>query len=139
MEKFELLIRGVDVILPGCAEPSSVNIAVSGGRVASLTAEEPTAAVVIDAAGLCVSPGFIDTHMHDEEAEDGNTVEQALLRQGVTTAIAGNCGSGPLAADIRPYRRNPWLNLGYLTGHTKLRESSGVTDIYAASPPDAID
>ena len=139
MEKFELLIRGGEVILPGCANPERVNIAVSGGRVAALTAEEPSAASVIDAAGLCVSPGFIDTHMHDEEAEDGDTVEQALLRQGVTTAIAGNCGSGPLAADIRPYRKNPWLNLGYLTGHTKLRENSGVTDIYAASPPQAIE
>lgn len=139
MEKFELLIRGGEVILPGCVNPERVNIAVSGGRVAALTAEEPSAASVIDAAGLCVSPGFIDTHMHDEEAEDGDTVEQALLRQGVTTAIAGNCGSGPLAADIRPYRKKPWLNLGYLTGHTKLRENSGVTDIYAASPPQAIE
>ena len=40
MKKFELLIRGGEVILPGCANPERVNIAVSGGRVAALTAEE---------------------------------------------------------------------------------------------------
>ncbi|MDO4561667.1 MAG: amidohydrolase family protein [bacterium] len=138
MAKFDLLIRGGEVLLPGYSAPERVNIAVSGGKIAALTEAEPAAAEIIDAGGLCVAPGFIDIHMHDEEAGDGNTVELALLRQGVTTAIAGNCGSGPLAADIKPFRKTPWLNLGYLTGHTKLREKAGVTNIYAASPPKAV-
>lgn len=134
MADFDLLIRGGDVLLPESSEPERVNIAVLGGKIAALTKAEPAAEEVVDAGGLCVAPGFVDTHMHDEEVDDGNTVELALLRQGVTTAIAGNCGTGPLSADIKPYRKTPWLNLGYLTGHTALREKAGVTDIYAASP-----
>ena len=33
---------------------------------------------------------FIDSHMHDEEKKTEYD-RKALLRQGVTTAIAGNC------------------------------------------------
>lgn len=131
--KFSLLIKNGTVLFPDQAREEAVNIAVSDGKIALLTHDGPDADFVIDAKGLFVSPGFIDSHMHDEEVCDGDTVEKSLLRQGVTTAIAGNCGSGPLASDILPYRQKPWLNLGYLTGHTCLREAAGVTDIYAAA------
>ncbi|MDO5116605.1 MAG: amidohydrolase family protein [Synergistaceae bacterium] len=138
MAGFDLLIRGGTLILPDEGKEIKLNVAVSGGRIAALTADSPEAREVIDADGLFVAPGFIDTHMHDEEVEDGDTVELALLRQGVTTAFAGNCGTGPLARDILPFRERPWLNLGYLTGHTKLREAAGVQDIYSAAPPEAV-
>lgn len=133
MAKFDLLIRGGTVILPEQDKEARLNIAVADGKIAGLCTGEPEAERVIDAGGLYVSPGFIDSHMHDEEVEDGDTIEQALLRQGVTTAVAGNCGSGLLAKEILPFRGKPWLNLGLLTGHTKLREAVGVTDVYAAA------
>jgi len=131
MPEYDLLIRGGTVVLPDKNREEKLNVAVAGGKIASLCHDEPEAETVIDAAGFYVSPGFVDSHIHDEERDDGDTVEQALLRQGVTTAIAGNCGTGPLAEDILPYRRHPWLNLGYLTGHTALREAVGATDTYA--------
>lgn len=134
MEKYDLLIRGGTVILPDQLKEAKLNIAVADGKIAALCDNEPDAESVIDAGGLYVSPGFIDSHMHDDDpADDGKIVEQALLRQGVTTAIAGNCGTGPLAANIRPARQRPWLNLGYLTGHQCLREAVGVTDTYTAA------
>jgi N-acyl-D-aspartate/D-glutamate deacylase len=68
----------------------------------------------IDASGSYVSPGFIDSHMHDEEKEDGGIIEKALLRQGVTTAIAGNCGSGPLGAKYCHSERSPGSTLASL-------------------------
>lgn len=139
MEEFDLLIRGGRVILPRENKEIEANIAVKDGAIAAVTGDVPSAREVIAAEGLYVAPGFIDTHMHDEETDDGDTVEQALFRQGVTTAIAGNCGTGPLAKDILPFRQTPWLNLGYLTGHTKLREAAGVSDPYAAAPPDAVE
>ena len=132
MAKYDLLIRGGLVLLPGQEKETQLSVAVRGGKIAALTTEEADAELEIDAGGLYVSPGFIDSHMHDDDiTDDGSTVEQALLRQGVTTAIAGNCGTGPLAKDIRPIRQHPWLNLGYLTGHQCLREAAGARDIYA--------
>ena len=52
---------------------------------------------VIDAAGLAVAPGFIDTHRHCDTAAlvdpDFGRIETA---QGLTTIIGGNCGLAPL-------------------------------------------
>lgn len=136
--KYDLLIRGGTVILPDGKGEEKLNVAVVGSGIGLLCTDEPDAEYVIDANGLYISPGFIDTHIHDEEVGDGDTVEQSLLRQGVTTAIAGNCGSGMLLKDIVPFREHPWINLGLLTGHTKLREAAGATDTYVPATPEQI-
>ena len=133
MAGYELLIKNGTVIFPDRGVAEKKNIAVRNGKTAEITVALPEAESVIDAEGLFVSPGFIDTHLHDEEICDGKTIEQSMLRQGVTTAIAGNCGCGPLAEEILPHRTSPWINLGYLTGHTKLREAAGCIDSYAAA------
>ena len=130
--EFDLLIKNGTVIFQKQGRTENANIAIKDGVIAAFCSHTPSAEQVIDAEGLHVSPGFVDTHMHDEEANNV-TVEETLLRQGVTTAIAGNCGLGPLACNIEPYRQNPWLNLGYLTGHTCLREAVGIKDCYAAA------
>ncbi len=138
MPVYDLVIRGGVVLLPEQNKEEKLNIGISHGVIACITPDEIEAEEYIDAAGSYISPGFIDSHMHDEEKEDGNTIEKALLRQGVTTAIAGNCGSGPLGAEILPLRKHPWINLGYLTGHKKLREAAGAEDRYKAALPSQI-
>ena len=130
MSVYDLVLRGGVVLLPELNKEEKLNIGISQRKIAALSADEMEGREVIDASGSYVSPGFIDSHMHDEEKEDGDTIEKALLRQGVTTAIAGNCGSGPLGDEILPFRRGPWINLGYLTGHKKLREAAGAVDRY---------
>lgn len=48
---------------------------------------------VIDAAGKAVTPGFIDIHRHCDVAPFwGTGFGEAMLAQGITTAVAGNCG-----------------------------------------------
>lgn len=48
---------------------------------------------VIDAAGKVVSPGFIDIHRHcDIKPFYGTGFGDAILAQGITTVVAGNCG-----------------------------------------------
>ncbi len=130
MPVYDLVIQGGVVLLPELNKEEKLNIGISQGVIARLSSDEMEAKEEIDASGSYVSPGFIDSHMHDEEKEDGGIIEKALLRQGVTTAIAGNCGSGPLGAEILPFRKEPWVNLGFLTGHKKLREAAGATDRY---------
>ena len=49
--------------------------------------------VVIDARGKIVCPGFVDIHRHhDAKVLFDKAFGQTELRQGITTAICGNCG-----------------------------------------------
>ena len=55
----------------------------------------PVARAIIDAAGLQVTPGFIDSHSHSDRSvfREGGSGSYNSLLQGVTTQVAGQCGS----------------------------------------------
>jgi N-acyl-D-amino-acid deacylase len=93
-QDFDLLIRG-GTIVDGAGNPAYVgDIGIRGGRIAGMgRLAGKTAARTIDAAGLTVSPGFIDIHNHSDYSvvQDGNA--QSMVRQGVTSMIFGEGGS----------------------------------------------
>jgi N-acyl-D-amino-acid deacylase len=47
---------------------------------------------VIEADGLAVAPGFIDTHAHSEFTLLSDPCAEGKIYQGITTEINGNCG-----------------------------------------------
>jgi len=98
---YDLLIRQ-SLIFDGSGDsPFEADIAVSGQHIAFIgDAGAATAIREIDAAGLAVSPGFIDVHTHDDFAPFSHPDMGFKTRGGVTTCIVGNCGFGaaPLAA-----------------------------------------
>src|SRR5262245_30698828 len=55
---------------------------------------------VLDCTGLIVAPGFIDLHTHSDTplTRKETAANVNYLTQGLTTAVTGNCGSGP--ADV---------------------------------------
>lgn len=64
---------------------------------------------VIDARGLVVAPGFIDTHSHSDLEVLVNPYVEAKIRQGVTTELLGQDGisMAPLPRRyISPWRKN---------------------------------
>ena len=65
-------------------------------RIGDLTGEQ--AKETLDASGLIVAPGFIDSHAHSDTcfARDGSCASK--LYQGVTTEISGQCGLSPFPA-----------------------------------------
>ncbi len=50
---------------------------------------------MVDATGLCASPGFIDVHNHTHAELLVNPRAESDVRQGITTLISGNCGWSP--------------------------------------------
>ena len=96
---FDLLIKN-GLIVDGSGEKAyKGDIAVRDGIIVQMAPSiEGEAAEVIDAAGLMVSPGFIDSHSHSDQeillGPDGYN----MLEQGITTQLTGQCGNGPVPA-----------------------------------------
>jgi len=94
---------------------------------------------IIDAKGLIVAPGFIDTHSHSDLEVMLNPYVEAKIRQGVTTELLGQDGisMAPLPKRfISPWRKNlaglegdsDELDWNYETtdGYLKALEEKGV-------------
>jgi len=65
-EAFDLIVRGATVVTPSGL--ALTDVACAGGRIARVAAGiEGTGAEVIDARGLHVIPGIIDSHVHFNE------------------------------------------------------------------------
>lgn len=60
------------------------------GRAGSLARD--AADERVDATGLCLAPGFIDSHTHSDVALLGDPDATPKVSQGVTTEVIGNCG-----------------------------------------------
>ena len=93
---WDTIIRG-GTIVDGTGEPRFVgDVGVQGNRieaVGDLRAGE--AREVLDAAGLCVSPGFIDMHTHSDLSLIEDSRGLSKVHQGVTTELVGHCGFSP--------------------------------------------
>lgn len=92
--RFDLIVRGGDVIDGSGQPPRRADVGVVGDRITTigdLSAEQ--AGRVIDAAGLTVAPGFIDVQGQSGTTllADGNG--ESHLRQGITSEIIGEGGS----------------------------------------------
>lgn len=69
------------------------DIAIQGEAITEIGDVTPAAEDrVIDCRGRYVLPGFVDTHSHADGLVEDDSVHRALLKQGVTTVIAGQDG-----------------------------------------------
>lgn len=88
---FDLLVRNATIHDGTGAAAVSGDVAVAGGRIVAVGSVMGDARRTIDAEGLVLAPGFIDTHTHDDRVI-GATLMTPKVSQGVTTIITGNCG-----------------------------------------------
>lgn len=90
---FNIVIVNAQII-DGTGSPAYVgDVGIIGGKIAVVgKLEDFTAGKTIDAAGLVVSPGFIDMHSHSEISILVNPRAESKIRQGVTTELVNNCG-----------------------------------------------
>lgn len=111
----DLLIRSGLVYDGVRTPPFSADIGISAGRISFIgkyRGKEPAA--IIDAGGMAVAPGFIDTHSHSDFTLLADPRAEGKICQGVTTEINGNCGmsAAPLFGMAREKREGDLMELG---------------------------
>ena len=137
------VIRGGRVIDPARGIDAVLDLAIENGKVAGYDLPPREDDCVVDASGKTVCPGFIDIHAHEDPMENGRPVpdEQGanlacLLRQGVTTALVGNCGDNyvdPVRLLENADTVGNYVNLAVLAGYTYFRERNSSADRYSAA------
>ncbi len=123
---YDLVIRR-GTIIDGSGDARFVaDIAVSAGKIVKVGEVQESGQREIDAAGLLVTPGWVDVHTH----YDGQATWDPLLApsswHGVTTVVMGNCGVG--FAPVKPEDREFLIEL-----------MEGVEDIPGAALSEGID
>ncbi|MFN7917844.1 MAG: D-aminoacylase [Vicinamibacterales bacterium] len=114
-------------LVDGTGAPSRTgNLRVRDGRIAAigaLTAEPGE--TVVDAHGLVLAPGFIDTHSHHDRGLWTAREATAMLSQGVTTIVIGQDGGGTKVGELfdRVKREPPSVNVATFAGHGPLRDA----------------
>ncbi len=126
MPDFDLVLKGGVIYDGSGASPMRGDVGIRGTRIASLGASL-SGQDVIDCTGLCLAPGFIDTHSYSDLAALAEPSLEMKVRQGVTLEIIGHNGLSvaPLRAgdvesrraQLRPLFGNPkvdwsWRSVG---------------------------
>ncbi len=89
----DLLIKNATVLDGTGKEGFVSNVGIKDGKIACICACDCEAAQVIDATGLTLTPGFIDSHSHSDNAMREYPDQREKIEQGITFAITGQCGS----------------------------------------------
>jgi N-acyl-D-amino-acid deacylase len=98
-KEIDLLIRNGLVFDGIGSQPFEADIAISDDRIAFVAKKAATGRGkgikprrTVDAGGMAVTPGFIDTHAHSEFTLLADPRAEGKIHQGITTEINGNCG-----------------------------------------------
>jgi N-acyl-D-aspartate/D-glutamate deacylase len=105
----DIVIRGGTIVDGTGKAAFSGDVAIEAGRIAAVGGKQGPGLREIDAAGLLVTPGWVDIHTH----YDGQAMWDPLLApscwHGVTTVMFGNCGVG--FAPVKKQHRGALMDL----------------------------
>ena len=123
----DTLITNARVIDGTGATAINASVRISGAHIIAVGDLVPTESdTVVDAGGLVLAPGFIDTHSHSDRLILTERNALAKITQGITTAVVGQDGDSPFpladfyaALEAAP----PKINIAAYAGHNTLRDA----------------
>ena len=115
-------------IVDGSGAPAADGaVRIDGDRIVAVGNLKPAAGeTVVDAGGLTLTPGFIDTHSHHDGGLFEDRAALPVVSQGVTTIVAGNDGSMsyPVKELFERQAKTPAaINVATYVGHGDLRDA----------------
>jgi N-acyl-D-amino-acid deacylase len=134
----DVLLKGGLVFDGSGAKPVVADVAVKGDQIVGIGDLEVDAIWTINCKGLVVCPGFIDLHNHSDNqivrAETRANIN--YVRQGCTTVVTGNCGSGPV--DVAAFYKKidthgAGTNVAHLLPQGSLRQQVMGSDLRKAT------
>ena len=136
------LIREVS-LLDGTGQPAvAASVRIEGDRIVAIGKLKPRAGeAVVDAKGLTLAPGFVDTHSH--AGSDLGRLRDALaaVSQGITTVVVGQDGGSPvpLAPALAERERTPAaVNVATYVGHNSVRDKVMGEDFRRVARPEEV-
>jgi len=113
-------------VLDGTGTPARrADVRVTTGLIAAVgDAVRQPGDSVVDARGMTLAPGFIDSHSHHDRGLSGNRAALAAVSQGITTIVVGQDGGSslPLARLFARLDSAPAaVNVASYAGHNTLR------------------
>jgi len=130
-------------VLDGQGGPARlVNVHVEGDAIIAIDEEPPPGIELIDAEGLTLAPGFIDTHSHGDRNLPSYREALAVVSQGITTIVGGQDGGSPfpLAEYFDGLEASPAaINFAAYAGHGRLRREVMGDDFRRSATEDEIE
>jgi N-acyl-D-amino-acid deacylase len=136
--RFDLVILGGRIVDGSGAAARRADVGITDGRIAAIgELASRDGRDAIDATGRVVAPGFIDVHTHADDITERPRAEN-FVRMGVTSIVAGNCGSSALdiAESLTRVRQiGASVNFATLIGHNTVRRAAmGTADRIPSIP-----
>jgi len=140
-QQFDIVLEGGRVMDPETGLDGVRNVGISDGKIARVSTEALLGRRVIHAAGLVVSPGFIDLHQHGQELAS----QRVKAFDGVTTALEMEIGVPDVASFLKSKQGRSLINYGTTASHAAARalifgtplssSTTGITGILPKSGP----
>ncbi len=105
----DLVVRGGHLADGRGGPPRAADVAIDAETIVAVGSVTTRGREEIDAAGLLVTPGFVDIHTHYDGQATWDSHLAPSSWHGVTTAVMGNCGVG--FAPVRPDAHDRLISL----------------------------
>ena len=119
-QTYDLVLRGGRVMDPESGMDAVMNVGITGGSIAAISAEPLVGREVVDVSGHVVAPGFIDLHAHGQDPFS----RDLQVRDGVTTALELEGGAWPVDEWYAKREGNWRINFGVTTSYGAARQAA---------------